>query len=132
MRTVFAISAALAVAAALPQASLAYQQHHAARMHGHSTRASRMSAAAYKAMFHRMAPADEYFGRFKESILEIRNRLDAFDRRSSRDMRAPGTRRALDNLQDAIRDWQRKYPQDPWLPRSLHRLHRDYQRAGLG
>ncbi len=118
--------------AVVPQLVSADQRRHVAYVHRHATRASHMSAAAYAAWFHRMAPADEYFGRFKESILEIRNRLDAFDRRSDADMRAPGTRRALDNLQDAIRDWKRKYPLDPWLPRSLHRLHRDYQRAGIG
>lgn len=80
--------------------------------------------------FWRMAPADEYFGRHKESVLEIRNRLDAFDRRSDEEMLDPGTRHALDDLQDAIRDWQHKYPGDPWLPRMLQRLVRDYQRAG--
>jgi len=80
--------------------------------------------------FSSMAPADEYFGRQKESILEIRNRLDAFDRRSDDEMLEPGTVHALDDLQDAIRDWQRKYPNDPWLPASLRRLSRDYERAG--
>ncbi|HUY41004.1 MAG TPA: hypothetical protein VMV82_05495 [Candidatus Dormibacteraeota bacterium] len=77
----------------------------------------------------RMAPADEYFGRQKESVLEIRNRLDVFDHRSDDEMLEPGTRHALDDLRDAIRDWERKYPGDPWLPRMLDRLTRDYQRA---
>ncbi len=126
------MSATLIMFAASPQAGSASERHHVAYLHRHSARTNHLSAEAYRAMFHRMAPADEYFGRFKESILEIRNRLDAFDRRSNAEMRAPGTRRALDNLQDAIHDWKHKYPQDPWLPRSLHRLHRDYQRAGLG
>lgn len=77
-----------------------------------------------------MAPADEYFGRLKESVIEIRNRLDAFDRRSDDEMLDPDTVHSLDDLQDAIRDWQHKYPHDPWLPRALRRLVRDYQRAG--
>jgi hypothetical protein len=77
-----------------------------------------------------MAPADEYFGRFKMSILEIRNRLDAMDRRLDEDMLRPGTIQELDNLRDAILDWKHKYPHDPWLPRSLERLAREYHRAG--
>ncbi len=87
-------------------------------------------AARHSSIQYRMAPADEYFGRFKESILEIRNRLDAFDRRSDREMLQPGTVHGLNDLQEAIRDWQHKYPHDPWLPRSMRRLLRDYQRAG--
>ncbi len=83
-----------------------------------------------RASLSRMAPADEYFGRYKESILEIRNRLDRFDLRSDDDMLQRGTTHALDDLQNAIRDWQHKYPRDPWVPASLRRLLRDYQRAG--
>src|SRR5579872_6853116 len=65
-----------------------------------------------------MAPADEYFGRFKMSILEIRNRLDAMDRKLDEEMLRPGTIQELDNLRNAILDWKHKYPRDPWLPRS--------------
>lgn len=77
-----------------------------------------------------MAPADEYFGRFKMSILEIRNRLDAMEGRLDQDMLRPGTIGELDNLRDAILDWKHKYPHDPWLRRSLERLAREYHRAG--
>lgn len=77
-----------------------------------------------------MAPADEYFGRLKESVIEIRNRLDALDQRTDDEMLEPETVHNLDDLQDAIRDWQHKYPRDPWLPGFLNRLVRDYQRAG--
>lgn len=97
-----------------------------------------MSAAAsaqepahhYQSALSAMAPADEYFGRLKESVIEIRNRLDELDRRSDSDMLDPDTIHYLDDLQDAIRDWQHKYPRDPWLPGFLHRLVRDYERAG--
>ena len=76
------------------------------------------------------APADEYFGRHKASVLEIRNRLDAMDAKQSSEMYDPDTVVVLDTLQDAILDWQGKYPEDPWLPRSFERLLRDYKRAG--
>jgi len=36
----------------------------------------------------------------------------------------------LDDLQDAILDWQRHYPNDPWLPHTFARLLNNYQRAG--
>ncbi len=87
---------------------------------------SRPSAGALSSM----APADEYFGRFKESVLEIRNRLDAFDRASDDEMLEGGTIHALGDLWNAISDWRRKYPRDPWLPGAMRRLRRDYERAG--
>ncbi len=112
MRSMIAI-VALSVLAGMPFAASAMEHHGISRT-----------------SLNRMAPADEYFGRQKESILEIRNRLDELDRRSDDDMLQPGTTHALDDLQDAIRDWQHKYPRDPWLPGSLQRLLHDYQRAG--
>jgi hypothetical protein len=74
-----------------------------------------------------IAPADEYFGRHKMSILEIRNRLNDLDRR--RDSEIRGAVRQLDDLEEAELDWQHKYPRDPWLPSFLARLLRDYHRA---
>ena len=127
MRAIFVISATVAMVAALTHASSAHERHHV--MYARHAHATRMGAVAYSALFHRMAPADEYFGRFKESILEIRNRLDAFDRQSPDDVRRSDARRGLDNLRDAISDWQRKYPRDPWLPAFRRRLAHDYQRA---
>jgi TPR repeat protein len=105
---------------------------HVQRLTNQSThqRAASEHHAISRASRNRMAPADEYFGRYKESILEIRNRLDRFDLLSDDDMLQPGTTHALDDLQNVIRDWQQKYPRDPWVPASLQRLLRDYQRAG--
>lgn len=74
------------------------------------------------------APADEYFGPHAESVLEISNRLNAFDRNAWLDARAVSS---LDDLQQAICDWQRKYPRDRWLPASLAHLVYEYRRAGL-
>jgi hypothetical protein len=73
------------------------------------------------------APADEYFGPFKESILEIRNRLMSFERDADWDLRRHV--RGIDNLEIAIEDWYRKYPRDPWLPGFTNRLIRVYARA---
>jgi hypothetical protein len=73
------------------------------------------------------APADEYFGPFKESVLEIRNRLMAFERDSNWDLARHV--RAIDNVEMAIEDWHRKYPGDPWIPGFSGRLAHVYERA---
>lgn len=65
----------------------------------------------------REAPADEYFGRFKMSILEITNRIKDAERGS------PGYGGLL-NTQAALEDWAHKYPADPWLPSREFRLWR--------
>jgi len=76
------------------------------------------------------APADEYFGPAKQSVLEIRNRLNDFDKRDARSMLDPDVATYLDHLQVAIRDWQRQYPRDPWIPYELAHLVREYWRCG--
>jgi len=73
------------------------------------------------------APSDEYFGPFKESILEIRNRLMSFERDADWDLQRHV--RGIDNLELAIEDWYRKYPRDPWIPGFTNRLVRVYIRA---
>ncbi len=71
----------------------------------------------------RVAPADEYFGRLKMSILGIRNELRDLDQRLtySPDAGASALGTAL-FVENAIRDWEAKYPADPWLARSVYQL----------
>ncbi len=76
------------------------------------------------------APADEYFGPYSQSVIEIRNRLNDYDKLNGGAMLDPSVGGYLDHLQLAIRDWQHKYPADPWLPRILGHLMREYWRAG--
>lgn len=76
------------------------------------------------------APADEYFGPYQQSVLEIRNRLNDYDAMSPSSMIDPSVGGYLDHLQLAIRDWQQKYPRDPWLPWTFAHLMREYWRAG--
>jgi len=73
------------------------------------------------------APADEYFGPFKESVLEIRNRLMAFERESTWVLRREV--RGIDNLEVTMEDWYRKYPRDPWIAGFAKRLAHVYARA---
>jgi hypothetical protein len=76
------------------------------------------------------APADEYFGPYKQSVIEIRNRLNDYDALDPRAMLDPSVAGYLDHLQVAVRDWQQKYPRDPWLPRIWAHMIREYWRAG--
>jgi len=77
-----------------------------------------------------IAPADEYFGRTAESILEIRNRIARFDGKSDREIQSPDALGAIDNVEEAVMDWQHKYPADPWVVDAMARLLECYARAG--
>jgi hypothetical protein len=76
------------------------------------------------------APADEYFGPHKQSILEIRNRLDRIDTKSDRELIDDNATVELDDVAASVSDWRSQYPNDPWLPRFYARLLHDYHRAG--
>jgi hypothetical protein len=71
----------------------------------------------------RVAPADEYFGRLKMSILGIRNQLRDLALRlqyapeKSADVMGPAS-----FVEDALHDWEHKYPSDPWLPKNVFQL----------
>ena len=79
----------------------------------------------------RPAPADEYFGRYNESVLEIRNRLNAFDAKSDADATVPGAVEGLDNLADAVLAWKNKYPGDPWISAAMSHMLKCYARTGF-
>ena len=77
------------------------------------------------------APADEYFGPFKESILGIRNHLVDLERMSDTTLRKQHIR-GIDNEEIACEAWERAYPNDPWLPGFLSRIIRLYSRGHAG
>ena len=75
----------------------------------------------------RVAPADEYFGKLKMSILGIRNTIHDVGENVDLDQsRAAGLMNKADLAEDAMRDWEQKYPLDSWLPRTLFALERMY------
>jgi hypothetical protein len=77
-----------------------------------------LAPAAHANGMRDLAPADEYFGQLKMSVLGIRNELNSLERRCSggdRDVAAMSGKLAF--VDDAMRDWRRKYPRDTWLPR---------------
>jgi hypothetical protein len=50
------------------------------------------------------------------SILEIGNRLRDATQRAARGARVSDLLSQAELTEDAVRDWARKYPGDPWLP----------------
>jgi hypothetical protein len=75
----------------------------------------------------KIAPADEYFGKLKLSILGIRNTIKDQGLKIDVDPdKAPSTLGSIALTEDAIHDWQRKYPCDGWLPGTLYSLQHFY------
>jgi hypothetical protein len=69
-----------------------------------------------------LAPADEYFGRMKMSILGISNTIKDAGLHLDQGADSMAVIDGLAFTEDAIRDWQRHYPRDPWLVKSLNAL----------
>jgi hypothetical protein len=116
-RNIFLIGsllAALAVAATLPANATKHVTKHAVK-HARTHK--------YAITVVHVAPADEYFGRLKMSILGIRNQLHDLDMKlqytpeKSEDVIGSAAM-----VEDAIRDWERKYPADPWLAKDVYQL----------
>jgi hypothetical protein len=64
-----------------------------------------------------VAPADEYFGRMKLSILGINNIVHDTKLREAYDpAHAADNFTKLSFAEDALEDWAAKYPGDNWLP----------------
>ena len=64
------------------------------------------------------APADEYFGRLGMSVLGVRTKVK--DLGLDADFHPDHDQAILNNalwVEDAMRDWAKKYPFDRWLPR---------------
>lgn len=71
----------------------------------------------------RLAPADESFGEYPMSVMGIENAIRHYD----------GNGRLDDGpiayALVAIRDWERRFPRDPWIARELLGLEHAYQHA---
>jgi len=75
----------------------------------------------------KVAPADEYFGKLKLSILGIRNTIKDVGANVDADPnRWSGLVNKADFTEDAIRDWEHKYPADTWLAKTVFALERMY------
>jgi len=78
----------------------------------------------------KVAPADEYFGRLKMSVLGIANTIKDMRLRVVADAdKTPSIFGSLAMVEDAIRDWERKYPRDSWVAKDLYALEVTYLTA---
>src|SRR5690348_2366336 len=88
----------------------------------HHTAAVKHAAPAPK-----VAPADEYFGRMKMSILGITNSIrDTGTREGFDPSHASQYYGGLMLTENALMDWAHKYPQDSWIPRRAYDLSHDF------
>jgi hypothetical protein len=74
------------------------------------------------------APADEYFGRLGMSVLGVRTKVK--DLGLDADIHPEHDQAILNNalwVEDAMRDWAKKYPFDRWLPRYAFALEQMYE-----
>jgi hypothetical protein len=80
---------------------------------------------------YRVAPADEYFGRLKLSILGIRNTIKDMGLKADADPARAATvvMGSVALTEDAMRDWEKKYPRDSWIPPAIFSLERLYAKV---
>lgn len=94
----------------------------------HAPPAARKAVA--KTMKFTGAPADEYFGRLKLSILGIRNTIKDLGLKCDNDpAHGPGIMGSVALTEDAIHDWEHKYPKDSWIPKTIFALERLYAKV---
>lgn len=78
----------------------------------------------------KLAPADEYFGRLKMSVLGIQNVIkDKYRSVQGDPSKTDSIFGALAMVEDAIHDWESKYPGDTWIAKDLLALELAYLAA---
>ncbi len=76
----------------------------------------------------KVAPADRYFGRMHMSILGIRNYLkDLAQKAVDHPEQADDLFPRVVLVEEAMHDWQVKFPGDPWIPRFTYQLAQLYK-----
>jgi hypothetical protein len=121
---VAAANTAAVPATTTPPKTAAHPAAKTAAKHAPAKNAKKVAKAAPRC---KVAPADEYFGKLKMSILGIRNTIKDQGLKVDYDPeKAPSTFNAIALTEDAIHDWQHKYPCDSWIPGTLYALQHYY------
>jgi hypothetical protein len=81
--------------------------------------------------FKNSAPADEYFGKMKMSYLGMNNTFHDATIMSGLHTTNPGIISKVAFAEDALADWERRYPHDPQLARTYYLAIRSEQRIWL-
>jgi hypothetical protein len=116
------------VVAATPLASPAAAPRTSAKQPMHAVKTTPKRSSGYHPHTG-LAPADEYFGRLGMSVLGVRNKVK--DLGLDADTHPEHDRAVLGGalwVEDAMRDWAKKYPLDRWLPRYAYALEEVYER----
>jgi len=117
----------LAAFTVAPNSAFAAQSGTVVRPHAHAHTKPHPHAKPHRVV---TAPADEYFGHRRYSILGIRNTLhDLNIRYDGTAARTPSLYAGAAGLEDAMRDWQKKYRGDLWLAHYLFQLDQIYMRV---
>ncbi len=125
MKRFLAAAALVAATAAVAQAAATPKPVHPA---AHRTQAPVVPHVTF--LKYAVAPADEYFGRLKLSILGIRNTIRDVGLRADADpAKAPGMLGTVGLTEDALHDWEHKYPHDTWIPPTILSLERLYAKV---
>ena len=72
------------------------------------------------------APADEYFGPLKMSILGVNNAIVNVRRHQSGGVMSDASLASLNQVRLSIRDASKHYPRDPWIARAISALEGAY------
>ncbi len=138
MKRLIACVSLAAVATTATAASATTHQsgstHHPAAKPASHAKATARRSAPHKVIARRqickVAPADEYFGKLKMSILGIRNTIKDQGLKVDVDPgKASSTMGAMALTEDAMHDWQRKYPCDSWIPGTIYALEHFYAKV---
>jgi hypothetical protein len=81
------------------------------------------AAPAFAEPLSGLAPADRYFGHLKMSILGVRNSIKDLGLRAEthpEDCEHIYDKAVL--VEDALRDWHKHFPRDPWIPKYAYSL----------
>lgn len=121
---VIPVTAALLSTVIGPASASYHVKHHAAVAHHSKLQVTKVL---------RVAPADEYFGRLKMSILGIRNQLRDLDARLQyTPEKSADVLGSAAYVEDALHDWEHKYPTDPWLAKDVYQLTSLYSHVHTG
>ncbi len=119
--------ACVSLVAAATTAAVPSTSHPPAAAHASSPKPPVKAAKNIAKAKCKVAPADEYFGKLKLSILGIRNTIKDQGLKADYDpQKAPSMIGSIALTEDAIHDWERKYPCDSWLPGTLLALQQFY------